>query len=48
MRLLVDSILKKSLMSVIFLLAILGPEMAVPILLAPGILCSFCRKTSMP
>ena len=38
----------KILMSVIFPLAILGPEMAAPILWVPGIFCSFCWKTPMP
>ena len=32
-------------MSVKFLLVILGPEMAAPILWVPGIFVSFCRKT---
>ena len=32
-------------MSVKFLSAILGPEMAAPILWTPGKLRSFCRKT---
>ena len=35
-------------MSVIFLPATLGPEMAAPILWAPGIFGSFCWKTPMP
>ena len=35
-------------MSVKFLSAILGPEMAAPILWAPGKMRSFCRKTAMP
>ena len=38
----------KSLMSVIFLPAILEPEMAAPILWVPGIFGSFCWKTPMP
>ena len=39
---------QKILMSVISPPAILGPEMAAPILWAPGIFCSFCRKPSVP
>ena len=35
------------LVSVKFLSAILGPEMAAPILWTPGKMPSFCRKTSM-
>ena len=44
----VGTIFRKSLVSVNFLSAILGPEMAAPILWAPGKMRSFCRKTSMP
>ena len=36
---------RKILVSVKFVSAILGPEMAVPILWAPGKMRSFCRKT---
>ena len=39
---------RESLMSVIFPPGFLGPEMAAPILWAPGIFCSFCLKTPMP
>ena len=39
--------MEKLLVSVKFLSAILGPEMAAPILWAPGIFGSFCRKTPM-
>ena len=39
---------RKIIASVIFPHAILGPEMAAPILWAPGIFCSFCWKTPMP
>ena len=35
-------------MSVTFAPGILGPEMAAPILWAPAIFGSFCRKPSMP
>ena len=34
-------------MSVKFVSAILGPEMATPILRTPGKMLPFCRKTSM-
>ena len=37
--------LRKILVSVKFVSAILGPEMAAPILWAPGKMRSFCRKT---
>ena len=40
--------IRNSLMSVIFPPAILRPEMAAPILWAPGIFGSFCWKTPMP
>ena len=41
--------LRKSVMSIKFPPAILGPEMAAPILWAPGIFGSFCwKKTPMP
>ena len=39
--------IRKILVSVKFLSANLGPEMAAPILWAPGKMRSFCRKTSM-
>ena len=39
---------KKKLMSIIFPPVILGPEMAAPILWAPGTFCSFCWNTPMP
>ena len=39
--------LRKILVSVKFLSAILGPEMAAPILWAPGKMRSFCRKKPM-
>ena len=38
---------RKILVSVKFLSAILGPEMAAPILWTPGKMPSFCRRTSM-
>ena len=41
------SLFRKILVSVKFVSAILGPEMAAPILWAPGKMRSFCRKTSM-
>ena len=40
-------LIRKILVSVKFVSAILGPEMAAPILWAPGKMRSFCRKTSM-
>ena len=40
--------IREILMSVLFPPATLGPEMAAPILWAPGIFGSFCRKTPMP
>ena len=43
-----STLIRKSLMPVIFPPAILRPEMAAPILWAPGIFSSFCRKTPMP
>ena len=39
--------IRKILVSVKFVSAILGPEMAAPILRTPGKMPSFCRKTSM-
>ena len=39
------SMIQTILVSVKFLSAILGPEMAAPILWAPGKMRSFCRKT---
>ena len=36
--------IQKNLVSVKFVSAILGPEMAAPILWTPGKMCSFCRK----
>ena len=38
---------QKILVSVKFLSAVLGPEMAAPILWTPGKMRLFCRKTSM-
>ena len=38
---------RKILVSVKFVSAILGPEMAAPILWAPGKMRSFCRKKAM-
>ena len=40
--------LRKSVMSIKVPPVILGPEMAAPILWAPGIFCSFCWKTPTP
>ena len=41
------TLLRKILVSVKFLSAILGPEMAAPILWTPGKMRSFCRKTNV-
>ena len=40
-----DDYFRKILVSVKFVSAILGPEMAAPILWTPGKMRSFCRKT---
>ena len=42
-----NSMIRKILVSVKFLPAILGPEMAVPILWTPGKMRSFCRKKNL-
>ena len=47
-RLLGHPFIRENLMSIIYPPAILGPEMAAPILWAPGIFDSFCWKTPVP